>query len=131
MRREFRFPGADEAHLDGRNLAWETVVDGKQRWLLVHGWPAPEGYDHRIVTIAIRIPPSYPEAALDMVNFSPSLSRVDGRGIPNVSNVTILSQTWQQWSRHYSSANPWRVGEDDLATHLILIDDWLRREFNR
>lgn len=131
MRRQFRLPNADEAYLDARSLTWETVVDGKQHWLLVHGWPTSDGYDHRLVSVAIRIPSTYPEAALDMMNCSPSLSRTDGRAIPNVSPVTILGQPWQQWSRHYSPTNPWRCGEDDLSTHLILVDHWLRREFNQ
>lgn len=129
MRREFLLPEADAAYLDGRGLRWEAVVDGGQRWLLVHGWPVPAGYDHRAVTAAVGIPAAYPDAALDMVYFLPGLRRLDGRPIGALSPHALLGQQWQRWSRHYTPANPWRVGEDDLGTHLTLVDHWLRREF--
>jgi hypothetical protein len=130
MRHDFRFPEADEAHLDGRGLPWETVVDGSQRWLLLHDWPLPDGYNQSTVTAAIAIPSAYPDAALDMVYFQPPVVRRDGKKIPAVSNHRALGTNWQRWSRHYTGKNPWRVGEDDLSTHMILIDHWLRREFH-
>lgn len=64
-----------------------------------------------------------------MVYFFPALQRSDGKAIGGLTPHTILGQQWQRWSRHYTPANPWRVGEDDLSTHLTLIDHWLRREF--
>jgi hypothetical protein len=131
VRRDFRFPAADEAYLEARKLTWETVVDGSQRWLLVHDWPTPAGYDQSSVTTAILIPPAYPDAALDMVYLSPQIHRADGQQIPAVSDVEVLGEKWQRWSRHYTAQNPWRIGDDDLSTHLTLIDHWLQREFNR
>jgi hypothetical protein len=129
VRRDFTLPEADTAYLDGRGLRWETAVERDQRWLFVHDWPVPGGYNHRTVSATIAIPPAYPDAAMDMVYFFPALQRSDGRGIGGLSTHTILGQQWQRWSRHYTSANPWRIGEDDLSTHLTLIDHWLRREF--
>jgi len=131
MRRDFRFPEAEEAYLDSWELPWEAVVDGNQRWLLVHDWPIPVGYNCRTATLAIMIPPSYPDASLDMVYFSPALSLVDGRAIPAIAQHQAMELTWQRWSRHYTPANPWRVGEDDLSTHLILVDTWLKRELRK
>ena len=131
MRRDFRLPEADEAYLDALGLPWETVVDGGQRWLIVHDWPVPPGYNHKTVRAAISIPTAYPDAPLDMVYFSPTLARVDGRTIVAATDYPVLGQTWQRWSRHYTSANPWRVAEDDLSTHLALIDYWLKREFTK
>jgi hypothetical protein len=128
VRREFILPEADTAYLDGRSLRWEAVVDGGQRWLLVHDWPVPGGFNHTVVSAAVAMPPAYPDAALDMVYFFPALQRNDGKVIGGLSPHMILGQQWQRWSRHYSAANPWRIGEDDLSTHLTLIDHWLRRE---
>ena len=131
MRRDFRLPEADEAFLNGRGLPWETVVDGSQRWLLVHDWPVPTGYHHPTVIAAIMIPPAYPDVGLDMVYFSPSLALLDGRAIPALATHNAMGQAWQRWSRHYSPENQWRVGEDDLSTHLILVGHWLERELKR
>lgn len=131
MRRDFRLPEADEQHLNGRDLPWETIVDGKQRCLLVHDWPLPSGYNYSTVTAALLIPTTYPEAALDMVYFRPHLQRRDGRKVPAVANHNIAGERWQRWSRHYTSENPWRIGEDDVSTHLTLVEHWLTKEFAR
>lgn len=131
MRRDFRLPEADEQHLNGWGLPWETIVDGKQRWLLVHDWPLPSGYNYSTVTVALLIPTAYPEAALDMVYFHPHLQRQDGKQIRALSSQTIAGESWQRWSRHYSSENPWRIGEDDVSTHLTLVDYWLKREMEK
>ncbi len=104
-------------------------ADGSQRWLLVHHWTLPNGYNHLAVTAAVMIPSVYPEAALDMVYFRPHLQRHDGRKISALADHQIAGEPWQRWSRHYSPQNPWRIGEDDLSTHLTLIDHWLAREF--
>lgn len=131
MRRDFRLPESDEQHLNGRGLPWETVVDGNQRWLFVHDWPLPDGYNHSTVTAAILIPTAYPDAALDMAYFRPHLQRRDGRQIPNLADHRVAGDSWQRWSRHYSSANPWRIGDDDICSHLTLVEHWLRKEFTR
>lgn len=131
MRRDFRLPDADEAYLDGRGLPWEAVVDGGQHWLLVHDWPIPSGYNCKMATLALMMPPAYPDAALDMVYFDPPISRIDGQTIPALSTHQAMGKSWQRWSRHYTPTNPWRIGEDDISTHLILVDTWLQREFRR
>lgn len=131
MRRDFRLPESDEQHLNGRGLPWETIVDGKQRCLLVHDWALPHGYNHLKVAALLLIPTAYPDAALDMVYFRPHLQRADGKQIPAISNHSVAGEPWQRWSRHYTSANPWRIGVDDISTHLTLVDHWLAREFDR
>lgn len=131
MRRAFQLPEADEAHLAGLGLPWEAVADGGARWLLVHGWPLPAGYNHRAVSIAVRIEPGYPEAQLDMVYVFPHLARTDGAGINNLSGQALDGKDWQRWSRHRTGENPWRPGVDDLSAHLFLVDDWFAREFVR
>ena len=125
MRRQFLLPEGDIAYLDGRQLRWETVVDGGQRWLLVHEWPVPDGYDRPLVSAAVAIP----DAALDMVYFFPAVQRSDGRPIGGLSPLSILGEQWQRWSRHWTPENPWRVGEDDLSSHFTVVEHWLRREF--
>jgi hypothetical protein len=129
LRRQFRLPAGDEEYLDAVALPWEAVVDGSNRWLLIHDWRVPEGYSVQRVSLALLIPPQYADTQIDMAYFTPALVRADGRAINNLSQQTICGDPWQRWSRHRTPQNPWRVGVDDLASHLALVDDWLRREF--
>lgn len=129
MRRQFDLPEADVDHLTARGLPWETLAEGKARWLLIHDFPVPAGYNHTRVQLGLRIEPAYPDAQIDMAYFFPALRRADGRAIGALSNQTIDGRQFQRWSRHRTGNNPWRPGEDDLSTHLLLVEDWLRREF--
>ena len=128
MRREFRLPEADEAHLNARGLPWETVVVGGSRWLLVHDYLITTGYNHATASVALLIPPGYADTPIDMVYFFPHLALASGRGINALSPHTLDGKVWQRWSRHRTPANPWRPGIDDVSTHLMLVDDWLARE---
>jgi hypothetical protein len=128
-RRDFRLPASDEDYLNSLSLQWETALDRNMRWVFIHGWRAPPGYNHAIVTLALLIPDNYSDAQIDMVYFRQHLARLDGRPIRNLSDQPICGATWQRWSRHRTNANPWRAGVDDIASHLGLIDDWLGREF--
>ena len=127
MRRLFSLPQEDVDALNALGLAWETMIDGKTQWLLIHNWPLPSGFNRSTVILAIRIVQGYPSAALDMVYVHPSLARSAGGAIAAVSDTTIDGKIYQQWSRHYSPQNPWRPNIDSVATHLRLIENWFER----
>jgi len=129
LRLDFRLPEADETYLNGLGLEWEARLDGNSQWLVIHGWVAPPGYNHEKVSLALLIPANYSDGQIDMVYFNPHLSRADGQPIARLTNQIIFGNQWQRWSRHRTSSNPWRPGVDDVASHLGLVDDWLRREF--
>lgn len=128
-RREFRMPEQDESYLDGLGLDWDTVRDGATQWLIIHGWKLPPGYNHAHASLALLIPSNYSDSQIDMAYFNPPLARTDGRSIGALSTQNIAGAQWQRWSRHRTRANPWRPGVDDVASHLSLVDEWLRREF--
>lgn len=131
MRREFDLPPDDVKFLDEYELPWETIVDGS-RWVLVHDLLVPVGYNHPKVIAAIRIETGYPAAALDMVYFFPALHRKDGRPIGNADVQQPLDgKTFQRWSRHRTDKNPWRPNQDNIGSHIFLIEDWLEREFEK
>ncbi len=130
MRRDFRLPEQDEQFLDGLGVAWETISEPSNRWLLLPAYPVPRGYNHVQADVVVNVSPGYPDAQLDMVYFHPHLARSDGKALMQVSaGYSIDGRDWQRWSRHRTPANPWRPGVDDLATHLGLVDEWLVREF--
>lgn len=131
MRRQFELPSFDVSYLATTGLAWETVTDvaGGPKWLLLYDWPVRHaGYNLTIVTLALQIPPGYADAEIDMAYFHPPLVRTDGKGIGALATTNIDGKPFQRWSRHRTSVAPWRAGEDDVSSHLVLVDDWLERE---
>jgi len=130
MRRQFELPSFDTQYLETTGLEWETIVEGAGRWLLLHGRPLPNGYNVERAIVALQIPPGYPDAQIDMVYFSPALARKDNQAIGATQSAQALDgKSFQRWSRHRTAAAPWRPGEDDISSHLVLVDDWLEREF--
>ena len=103
---------------------WESISEG---YVLIHHFPICSGFTVREVTAAIQIPSNYPVVPLDMVYFNPPVLRSDGQTIP-ATNATqgIDGKTFQRWSRHYVRGT-WIPGENNLATHVLAISDWLER----
>ncbi len=131
LRRQFDLPEQDQVFLNEYGLPWETIVDGSQ-WVLIHDFPTHEGYNHPRVTAAIRMETGYPNTELNMVYFFPALARTDGRQIGATDAKQVIDgKSYQRWSRHRSGQNPWKIGRDSLGTHVILVEDWLAREFEK
>ena len=131
MRREFQLPSFDEAYLDTTGFRWETFMHGGMRWLLIHDWPVPGGYNAGAVRVALSIVPTYPEAELDMAYFWPPLARLDANTIGALCATDVGGEQYQRWSRHRTPDSPWRPGEDDVSSHLVLVRDWLERELSK
>lgn len=130
LRRDFDPLSQDRAFLDACGWPWETLSDDHGQWVLIREFQTHEGYNHPSVTVAVRLETGYPDAQLDMAYFHPSLARRDGRPIAGTEyRQKIDGIPFQRWSRHRTGANPWKVGEDSLETHVLLIEDWLSREF--
>ena len=131
LRRDFDLLPLDEKLLNEYGHPWETVLDGSQ-WVLIHEFPTHKGYNHPRVTVAIRMETGYPNTQLNMAYFFPALARNDGKAIGATGAKQVIDgKTYQRWSRHRTAQNPWRIGVDGLDTHVILIEDWLTREFER
>ncbi len=131
MRRQFLLPQRDREFLDARGLEWETITDAGTQWLLIHDFPVPAGYNCEKVVATLMIAPGYPDAQLDMVYFYPPLTRNDGRAINTPADQLLDGKIYQRWSRHRTGQNPWRPGEDDVSTQLLLVEGWLEKELTR
>jgi len=128
MRRIFDLPEDDVEGLGALGVEWETLVESGTRWLLLHQFPFPEGYNVPSGSVAVQIPPGYPTAPLDMAFFNPHLARTDGGRLRQTEARQALDgKEWQRWSRHYA----WRVGVDNLITHLHRIPHWLNHGLGR
>jgi hypothetical protein len=131
LRRQFDLLPDDLTFLNEYGLPWETIFDGSQ-WVLIHDFPVPQGYNQETVTAAIRIETGYPNTELNMVYFFPALARKDGKLIGATDVPQALDgKTYQRWSRHRTAAHPWKIGRDHIGTHVILVEDWLDREFEK
>jgi hypothetical protein len=131
MRRDFQLSEDDEAGLAARGLAFETVIEVNAKLLIIPTYPIPTGYNHTAATLALRIPPSYPDDQIDMVYFLPALALTSGKVIGQLTMQRLDGRQFQQWSRHRTAQNPWRAGLDSICTHLLQVDCWLKRELSK
>jgi len=131
IRRQFILPESDREFLEPRGQTWETIIEAGSNWLLIHDFSVPTGYNIEKVSVALMISAGYPEAQIDMAYFFPQLVRLDGKPIKALVPQQIDGKTYQRWSRHRTAQNPWRPGEDDVSTHLALVEHWLEKELKR
>ena len=132
LRRDFELPKEDLQFMERMGLLWENVTEGKIQRVIIYGYSdIPNGYNQRSVDIHLRIDRTYPDTQIDMVYFSPALSRADGKAIRAVSTMNFDGKIWQQWSRHRTAGNPWRIGIDNLESHITLIGEWLKMELEK
>ncbi len=131
MRRQFNLPENDVEFLDSKGFLWETLLESNFRWLLINDYPIPDGFNVQRATIALNTDINYPNTQIDMAFFYPSLSKINNRIISAVSPRFIDLREFQQWSRHRTSSNPWKPGEDDISTHLGMFDLILINELSR
>ncbi|GAA4464927.1 hypothetical protein GCM10023189_44860 [Nibrella saemangeumensis] len=130
-RRQFTLPEEDLEALNTNCAIWETVSEGNGQWVLIDEFPLPNGYGVQTATIAIKIEPGYPRTQLDMVYVYPPLQRADNQPINALCGQMIDGKMFQRWSRHRTGENPWRDGEDNLSTHLLLVSFWFEQEFQK
>src|SRR5690606_5910629 len=96
----FQLPEEDRDYLETLALMWETIIDAGGRWVLIHEHPVPPGFNHRTVSLAMRVEGGYPPAKLDMFYVFPALQRQDNRPIPNLTSQPLDGKDFQRWSRH-------------------------------
>jgi hypothetical protein len=119
----------DNDYLQAQTAEWETVIDAGRRWLLIHHYQLPSGYNNVQVTVAIEIPTSYPEAAIDMFYVYPALKLISGTSIPKTQNTQVIGGlTYQRWSRHLNGATRWNPLTDSVATFLAVVEESILRE---
>jgi hypothetical protein len=121
-------PAADEQFLDALGVPWEAVLERNVQRVVIPGFAVPPGFNQQRTTVNLRIDRTYPDTQIDMAYFFPALALADGRPIKATANDAFDGKTWQRWSRHRTSQNPWRPGIDNIETHLLTVRTWLERE---
>jgi hypothetical protein len=131
LRKQFALLSVDAAYLNRHYPnGWEALLEGGGGWVLIHGFPLPEGYNVQEASVAFMIPASYPTTQIDMMYFLPNLSRADGKGINCLTPRPIDGKNYQQWSRHRGPSD-WRPGLDNIETHVLAITGWLQDELKK
>lgn len=127
-RRDFDLLPVDHTYLDNLGLAWETVIEGEQRWLVISDYPIARGYQVGTVKLALLVPLPYPQAQIDMFHVLPALVKNDGGAIPNLMQQVIGNVTFQTWSRHRGQESTWNPRRDNVVTHLALVESAIAKE---
>ncbi|ARB83057.1 MULTISPECIES: multiubiquitin domain-containing protein [Enterobacterales] len=126
---DFSLLEKDSTYLNQQNYDWETRLAGARRWLIIHGYPLPGGYNHEQINLAVEIPTMYPDAQLDMFYVYPALTLNNGQIIRQTEcQETILGNAYQRWSRHLNGATRWNPQTDSVTTHLAVVEESLLRE---
>jgi hypothetical protein len=129
FRKQFHLPEEDVEFLDSNSFHWEAIAN-QGNWLIIHNHPVPIGYNVTFAQVAIMIPSNYPASQIDMAYFFPHLQKLNGKGITATSPQMIDNRNFQRWSRH-RQPNEWRPGEDNVMTHLLLVNNWLEKDLKR
>ena len=124
----------DERFLNGLGFRWETVIDGAsrgqaRRWLLIHDYPPPQGFTTERTLLALEIPPTYPNAQIDMFYTNPPLALATGRPIDRTQvSARIAGVDFNGWSRHRGPQSQWDPASDNVMTHLALVESAMAKE---
>jgi hypothetical protein len=124
-KREFAVLDVDESYLNSLGYHWETVIEGKVRWLLINNYPVPAGYTSRSVVLALLVPPTYPTAQIDMFYTRPPLKLASGRAIDRANQQAVIrGAAFNGWSRH----RPWNPAADNVVTQLAMVESAVAKE---
>lgn len=130
-RRDFDLLPQDEQYLVSLGQEWEAIVEAGIRRIIIRNWMLPAGYGVSHADVNVRLDAGYPDTQIDMAYFYPHLARADQRPINGLSSDHFDGRDWQRWSRHRTDNSKWRAGEDNLATHMELVVDWLYAELRK
>lgn len=128
-RRVFNVLPADVAYLERLGLRWETCMgtDGL-RYLLIHDYELPSGYNRRHIQLALQVLPGYPAEGLDSFYVYPPVALSSGILPPNVQlTAQIDGLGFQGWSRHRTTT-PWNPHADNLISQMALVEGCLHKE---
>ncbi len=123
----FPLPNEDAEYLKVNFPKWKRLIEGPKRGLVISDYRLPKGYMPKESDLMIMIPDNYPTANIDMFYFSPDVKREDGTAIGSLNNEAHFGRNWQRWSRHYD----WRVGIDNIVTHISYVYNQLKFEIDK
>lgn len=116
-----------EAGLEEGNVDLHPQPGG-WTFLVLHSFQLPEGFTPRKVSVLVKLPPLFPDAAPDMFWVQPMVHTASGSLPRATTTEQLLGSTWQRYSWHLSSG-AWKAGESTLRDYIRCIHGrFLRRD---
>jgi E2/UBC family protein E len=107
--------------LSAESVGFERFIAATQpdgwTFLIVSGYPIPDGFSANEVRLLIKLPPAFPDAAPDMFWVQPQIKTVSGAAPQGTSAETLLGEEWQRFSWHLA-AGAWRPGTSTLRDYM-------------
>ena len=119
-------PLKDRRYLENRRIAFEVVVDGEQRGIVLCDFPLPPRlFNAETADVLIVLPSGYPDTPPDMFFITPWLKLKSSECYPRKANSSFNfgERNWQRWSRHNTQ---WRQGTDGIWTMLKRVETALQ-----
>ena len=120
-------PTKDHRYLEERGLAFDEIVEGGQRGVVLCEFSLPQAqFNTKTADILIILPSGYPDVPPDMFFTIPWLRLESSGNYPRKADsfLDFGGRKWQRWSRHN---NEWRQGTDGIWTMIKRVDAALQR----
>lgn len=127
-KKHFQLSSEDTQFLESMGLPWDAITENGIQRIVIYDFPLPTGYSSDKVNVNMRLESGYPDVQIDMAYMYPAISRLDNKPINATAPDMFNGLQWQRWSRHRTSANPWRPGIDNISTHVSAIKQWFKSE---
>jgi hypothetical protein len=95
----------------------------RNRKKIMSAWNRP------VLLQRVRVAHGGPHASRDAPRQGLMGTRLEGHAAE--AQQQLDGKAFQRWSRHRTGTSPWKIGRDNLGTHIILVEDWLTREFEK
>jgi hypothetical protein len=130
LRRDFKVPKEDAGCLAALGFTWVAVVEGGTKWLIIHPYPIPDGYNHRTAVLALRMPPPTPTTRSTWCISagrwrSPAAGRSASSQGPSTARRT---SNGRGTARQRIRGAPASTMSARICSRLTTADDWLQRE---
>lgn len=89
-------------------------------YLMIADYPLPAGFDPNRVTLLVKLPPGFPDAAPDMFWTYPPVKAPSGSMPRATCSERLLGKDWQRFSWHLAPG-AWQPGVSDLRDFLRCI----------
>lgn len=109
-------------HLKLLSLAYPLSISEDQRYLIVHNFKLPPGYERHYMDILLEIPEDYPLSPPGLGSsriYVPSPLRYDGRPLSDVYEG--VAPGWGDWAWFCYQWIQWDPNQDDLVNLLEMV----------
>jgi hypothetical protein len=102
----------------GLSCAFEVLPQPNDwTFIVVKEYPLPSAYNPRTVRLLIKLPPTFPDGAPDMLWLNPGIRTAAGSLPAGTSDEQLLDEAWQRFSWHLKPG-AWKPGVSTLRDYM-------------